>query len=569
MTTSIQNGSEVGSAFGCKTDTCDHAQHASGPGWTCPEEGCGGSLPALAPHPAGEGEGTEWFWRIVDANGLSNVSSDEQTALGELCRKAEAYDALRPAGEGGLRDRLRRLEAVYAAARGMCFGYDWNQGSAAWRAGYRPALIEAVHAVEPLPDVPARLARPSPTVPAAPADESGLSIRVERGKQGLWYVTSEASGGDIREHRALLSADADLAIALTQVPQALAELGIVKLSVRLAGEGGRREALKPFAALADEIERMAAETGYPVEGWAKSCARDDLVRARDAYRSGALRAASAEVDGAGGDEDDLTWLRRQVISLCEDTEDRASHALERPNLTDHEKGFHKGAQTEAKGIRRAIAEVVRCRLQDRAALVPAPVIEAGTGEKAGEDEPHFNTPRPTGNNADEWNLWLQEHEGYGAPYIAVQIAEALDAATLRCAPPVADAYDRGHANGLKEAKLSADYALQSRAKIADDNATGWKLRCEFLEKELAALRTLPSGEAKTVWPGLGQSAAADLIVGLISDNVQVRDGRVANYEHLADVILASLKSYAAATPNNRLGRGPGYPDLSQTSGGAA
>ena len=36
--------------------------------------------------------GTEWFWRIVDANGLGNVPSDEGEALRLLCLKASRYD---------------------------------------------------------------------------------------------------------------------------------------------------------------------------------------------------------------------------------------------------------------------------------------------------------------------------------------------------------------------------------------------------------------------------------------------------------------------------------------------
>lgn len=35
--------------------------------------------------------------------------------------------------------------------------------------------------------------------------------------------------------------------------------------------------------------------------------------------------------------------------------------------------------------------------------------------------------RPQGNNADEWGVFLEEYEGC-IPYVAVQIAEAIDAA---------------------------------------------------------------------------------------------------------------------------------------------
>lgn len=41
------------------------------------------------------GETTEWFWRIVDADGLGNVPSDEAAALNLLVWKANLYDASR------------------------------------------------------------------------------------------------------------------------------------------------------------------------------------------------------------------------------------------------------------------------------------------------------------------------------------------------------------------------------------------------------------------------------------------------------------------------------------------
>lgn len=40
------------------------------------------------------------------------------------------------------------------------------------------------------------------------------------------------------------------------------------------------------------------------------------------------------------------------------------------------------------------------------------------------------TKRPTGSNADEWRLFLEEHASH-PDFIAVQIAEALDAAERR------------------------------------------------------------------------------------------------------------------------------------------
>lgn len=48
-------------------------------------------------------------------------------------------------------EHVRKLEAVYDAARGLCFGVDWNNGVAAIKHGYRQKLIEAVNAIKPTP----------------------------------------------------------------------------------------------------------------------------------------------------------------------------------------------------------------------------------------------------------------------------------------------------------------------------------------------------------------------------------------------------------------------------------
>jgi hypothetical protein len=42
-------------------------------------------------------------------------------------------------------------------------------------------------------------------------------------------------------------------------------------------------ALEPFARLADEIEQCAAETSTKPDGWAMSCAWEDLLRARAVF----------------------------------------------------------------------------------------------------------------------------------------------------------------------------------------------------------------------------------------------------------------------------------------------
>lgn len=53
--------------------------------------------------------------------------------------------------------------------------------------------------------------------------------------------------------------------------------------------------------------------------------------------------------------------------------------------------------------------------------------------------------RPTGPNADEWALFLEEYEG-GRSFIAVQIAEAIEAAersAIERAAKVADGFTCG------------------------------------------------------------------------------------------------------------------------------
>ena len=47
--------------------------------------------------------------------------------------------------------RIEELEAVYDAARGLCYGEDWNNGTHAKSRGYRQKLVAAVNAIEPLP----------------------------------------------------------------------------------------------------------------------------------------------------------------------------------------------------------------------------------------------------------------------------------------------------------------------------------------------------------------------------------------------------------------------------------
>lgn len=51
-----------------------------------------------------------------------------------------------------LETTIRKLRRVYEAARGLCYGHDWNEGTQAKTHGYRNKLIKAVDDIEKLPD---------------------------------------------------------------------------------------------------------------------------------------------------------------------------------------------------------------------------------------------------------------------------------------------------------------------------------------------------------------------------------------------------------------------------------
>jgi hypothetical protein len=51
-----------------------------------------------------------------------------------------------------LETTIRKLRRVYEAARGLCYGHDWNDGTQAKLHGYRNKLIKAVDDIEKLPD---------------------------------------------------------------------------------------------------------------------------------------------------------------------------------------------------------------------------------------------------------------------------------------------------------------------------------------------------------------------------------------------------------------------------------
>lgn len=51
-----------------------------------------------------------------------------------------------------LETTIRKLRRVYVAARGLCHGYDWNNGTHAKLHRYRKELVSAVDDIENLPD---------------------------------------------------------------------------------------------------------------------------------------------------------------------------------------------------------------------------------------------------------------------------------------------------------------------------------------------------------------------------------------------------------------------------------
>ncbi len=93
-------------------------------------------------------------WAMVRASGVPTarkLNEDPAWRYHEPAIRA----ALTAAAEAGWvlvkQEEIARLQAVYRAARGLCYGEDWNNGTHAKTYGYRMSLIDAVHAVEPLP----------------------------------------------------------------------------------------------------------------------------------------------------------------------------------------------------------------------------------------------------------------------------------------------------------------------------------------------------------------------------------------------------------------------------------
>lgn len=61
----------------------------------------------------------------------------------------------------------------------------------------------------------------------------------------------------------------------------------------------------------------------------------------------------------------LEWVRSELVALCEHTEDRCAPMAGREYETKFG-AFARGRVHEAKGIRRAMCEVIRCRIADLA-----------------------------------------------------------------------------------------------------------------------------------------------------------------------------------------------------------
>lgn len=62
-----------------------------------------------------------------------------------------ALDDLPAEGAAGSQE-IEQLRSVFEAARGLCMGYDWNNGTAASACGYRRQLLSAVNAISEVPD---------------------------------------------------------------------------------------------------------------------------------------------------------------------------------------------------------------------------------------------------------------------------------------------------------------------------------------------------------------------------------------------------------------------------------
>jgi hypothetical protein len=61
----------------------------------------------------------------------------------------------------------------------------------------------------------------------------------------------------------------------------------------------------------------------------------------------------------------LEWVYQEIVALCEHTEDdTALNQIARADTETKQGAFARGRIHEAKGIRRAMAEVIRVKMQE-------------------------------------------------------------------------------------------------------------------------------------------------------------------------------------------------------------
>lgn len=92
----------------------------------------------------------KWLAFINENVGLDFTAGDIRPS--QLLKQGESDYVLDVALEEitQLREQLAKYERVYAAARGLCMGYDWNKGTHAKL--YRNMLIDLIDSISPLPD---------------------------------------------------------------------------------------------------------------------------------------------------------------------------------------------------------------------------------------------------------------------------------------------------------------------------------------------------------------------------------------------------------------------------------
>jgi hypothetical protein len=114
-------------------------------------------------------------------------------------------------------------------------------------------------------------------------------------------------------------------------------------------------------ALSHEIIRLRSALEFYADPWKHTDAVPDFYRDLDFGSTAEEALAPRNHRNSGGKVmDDLTWLRGQIVALCEDTEDRYAPIAER-DIEGKQGAYARGRIQEAKSIRNAICEVVRER----------------------------------------------------------------------------------------------------------------------------------------------------------------------------------------------------------------